>query len=194
MPAPIRDQSVELFRAVEGTFVKYLKTWLRLCAIKSASGWAVAYFTFGSYVLPIGLWVVIGEIAPVLGAVPAVLTALFSDGLEGDILVALFLLLAQQLEGNVLVLRIMGSSFGVRPLLVLFATLAVMVLYVLGAVFVVPVVVIIAIVLRYLRCTLLFEHWHLLPVVEVVVERAPGLAASSKELAGLRGCSTRGEG
>jgi len=107
----------------------------------------------------------------------------------------LFLLLARQLEGNVLVLRIMGSSFGVHHLLVLFATLAVTVLYGLGgAVFVVPVVAIIAVASRYLRWTLLFEHWHLLPVVEVVVERTPGLAASSKELAGLRGCSAGGEG
>jgi predicted PurR-regulated permease PerM len=145
-------------------------------------------------VLPIELWVVIGEITPVLGAVPAILTALFSDGLEGDILVALCLLLAQQIEGNVLVPRIMGSSFGVLPLLVLFATLAVVMLYVLGAVFVVPVVAIIAVASRYLRWTLLFEHWHLLPVVEVVVERAPGLAASGKEVAGLRGCSAGGEG
>ncbi len=55
---------------------------------------AVAYFTFGSYALPMGRWVVIGEIAPVLGAVPAVLIAPFSGGLEGDTLVALFLLLA----------------------------------------------------------------------------------------------------
>jgi predicted PurR-regulated permease PerM len=145
-------------------------------------------------VLPIGLWVVIGEITPVVGAVPAILTALFSDGLEGDILIALFLLLAQQIEGNVLVPRIMGSSFGVLPLLVLVATLAVMMLYVLGAVFVVPVVAIIAVASRYLRWTPLFEHWHFLPVVEVVVERAPGLAASGKELAGLRGCSAGGEG
>jgi predicted PurR-regulated permease PerM len=194
MPAPIRDQSVELFHVVEGALIKYLETRLLLREIEGDLGWTVAYFTFGGYALPIGLWVVIGEITLVLGAVPAVLTALFSGGLEGDILVALFLLLAQQLEGNVLVLRIMGSSFGVPPLLVLFATLAVMVLYVLGAVFVVPVAVIIALALRYLRRTLLFEHWHLLPVVEVVVERAPGLAASSKELAGLRVCSTRGEG
>jgi predicted PurR-regulated permease PerM len=145
-------------------------------------------------VLPIGLWVVIGEITPVLGAVPAVLTALFSGGLEGGILVALFLLLARQLEGNVLVLRIMGSSFGVHPLLVLFATLAVTALYGLGgAVFVVPIVAVIAVALRYLRWTLLFEHWHLLSAMRGV-ERAPGLAASSKELAGLRGCSAEREG
>ena len=94
-----------------------------------------------------------------------------------------------------MVLRIMGSSFGVHPLLVLFAILAVTAPYGLGdAVFVLPVVAIIAVALRYLRWTLLFEHWHLLPVVEVVAERAPGLAVSGKGLADLRGCSAGGEG
>jgi len=58
-------------------------------------GWTVAYFTFGSYALPIWPWVVVTEIIPVLGAL---LIALFSGGLEEGILVALFLLLAQQLK------------------------------------------------------------------------------------------------
>jgi predicted PurR-regulated permease PerM len=94
-----------------------------------------------------------------------------------------------------LVLRIMGSSFGVHPLLVLFAILAVTAPYGLGgAVFVLPVVAIIAVALRYLRWTLHFEYWHLPPVVEVIVERAPRLVASGKELADLRGCSAGGEG
>jgi predicted PurR-regulated permease PerM len=128
-----------------------------------------------------------------LGTVPAVLAARFSGGLKGDILVALFL--ARQLEGNVLVLRIMGSSFDVRPLLILFTIMAVTALYGLGgAVFVVPVVAIIAVASRYLRRILLFEHWRSLPVVEVIVERAPKFAASSKELAGFRACSAGGAG
>jgi hypothetical protein len=127
-------------------------------------GWTVAYFTFGSYALPIWPWVVVTEIIPVLGAL---LIALFSGGLEEGILVALFLLLAQQLKGNVLVPRVMGSSVGVRPLLVLFATLSGM---------------------------LLFERRQEVPVVEVVVERAPGIADSGEEPAGLRGCSAGGEG
>jgi len=130
-------------------------------------GWTVAYFTFGSYALPIWPWVVVTEIIPVLGAVPAVLMVLSSGGLEEGILVALFLLLAQQLKGNVLVPRIMGSSVGVRPLLVLFA-------------------------IR--RGMLLFERRQEVPVVEVVVERAPGIADSGEEPAGLRGCSAGGEG
>lgn len=137
----------------------------------------VSYFIVGSYTFPTGLWVVIAEIIPVPGVVSAVLIALLSGGVEG----------------NVLVPRIMGSSFGVHPLLVLFATLVTALYGLGGAVFVVPVVVLIAVALRYLRWTLLFEHWHLLPVVEVVVERAPGLAASDKEPVGFRGCYAGGE-
>ena len=49
---------------------------------------------------------------------------------------------------------------GVHPLWVLFATLAGTALYgIIGAIFAVPIVAIVAATLRYLRRTLLFEHW-----------------------------------
>ena len=57
--------------------------------------WVVGYFTFSSYALPIGLWLGVMQITPVLGAflgaVLAVLMVFISAGLEGGILVALFL-------------------------------------------------------------------------------------------------------
>src|SRR3712207_2859871 len=60
----------------------------------------------------------------------------------------------------VLVPRIMGGTVGVHPLWVLFATLAATALYgVIGAIFAVPLVAIVASTLRYLRSTLLFERW-----------------------------------
>ena len=59
---------------------------------------------------------------------------------------------------------IVGSSVGVHPLLVLFATLHV---------------------------PTLFERWQKVPVVEAVVEEAPGVAACGEEVAGLRGCAGR---
>jgi hypothetical protein len=101
-----------------------------------------------------------------LGAVPAVLIALFSGGLKEGILVALFLYLMQWFEGVALVPRIMGSSAGVHPLLVLFATL---------------------------RETLLFERCQRVPALEVVADDAPGVAAFGGETAGFQGCSG-GEG
>lgn len=199
VPATIRDQTVELFHAVEGALVKYLKGQLSLCAIMGVLGWAIAYFTFGDYALLIGLWVGLTEIIPVLGAflgaVPAVLIALFLDGFTQALVVTGLFLLAQQLEGNILQPRIVGGSVGVHPLWVLFATLAATALYgVIGAVFAVPIVAIISAAFRYLRGTLLFERWGKPPVIEVPAGEAErDQVASGERPAGLR-CPGEGEG
>jgi hypothetical protein len=61
---------------------------------------------------------------------------------------------------------------GVHPLWVLFATLAGTALYgLVGAIFAVPLVAIIAATLRYLRGTVIFERWGKPPVVPVAEER-----------------------
>ncbi|MDQ4064059.1 MAG: AI-2E family transporter [Actinomycetota bacterium] len=191
VPGTIRDQTVGLFQAVESALVKYLKAQLYLCVIMGVLGWAISYFTFGDYALLIGLWAGVMEIIPVLGAflgaVPAVLIALFAGGLTQGLMVAGLFLLAQQLEGNVLVPRIMGGSVGVHPLWVLFATLAATALYgIIGAIFAVPIVAIIASAFRYLRGTLLFERWRKAPFTEAVVEGEPNVEVSGEKTAGLR--------
>src|SRR5215204_512987 len=171
IPGTVRDQSLELFYAVERTLVRYLRGQIFLCAIMGLIGAAIMYFTVGKYALPVGAWVAATEIIPVigafLGAVPAVAIALFvpEGGFVQALIVAGLFLLAQQLEGNVLVPRIQGGSVGVHPLWVLFATLVGTALYgLIGAVFAVPVVAIIAATLRYLRGTLIFERWERPPV------------------------------
>ena len=175
VPATLRDQTIGFFHAVESTLNKYLRGQL-LFAIMGAIGWAIAYFTFGRYSLLIGLWIGVTEIIPVigafLGAVPAVAIALFSSGFTQALVVAALFLLAQQLEGNILGPKIQGSSVGVHPLWVLFATLAATVLY---GIFAVPIVAILAATLRYLRRTPLFEGWRKPPNVMVAPEEAePG--------------------
>jgi predicted PurR-regulated permease PerM len=196
VPETIRDRTVELFRTVESTLVRYLKSQVLLCVIMGIIGWAIAYFTFGSYALLIGLWVGFTEdipvLGPFLGATPAVVLARFTGGLTQALLVAALFLFAQQLEGNVLVPRIMGSSFGVHPLWVLVATLAATALY--GVVFAVPIVAIIAAALRYLRGTLLFERWHKAPVFTVVPEEEPVEAAVTGEKSTVVRDSARGKG
>jgi predicted PurR-regulated permease PerM len=171
IPATVREQSLELFYEVEHTLVRYLRGQLLLCAIMGALGAAIMYFTVGKYALPVGAWVATTEIIPVigafLGAVPAVAVALFvpGGGFLDALLVAGLFLVAQQVEGNLLVPRIQGGSVGVHPLWVLFATLAGTALYgLIGAVFAVPVVAIVAATLRYLRGTLLFERWGKAPL------------------------------
>jgi predicted PurR-regulated permease PerM len=170
MPETVRDHAVDLFHAVERTLIRYLRGQLTLCVIMGVIGWAIAFFVIGRYSLVVGLWVGLTEIIPVigafLGAVPAVLIALFVGGFYKALVVAGLFLVAQQIEGNILVPRVMGSSVGVHPLWVLFATLAATALYgLVGAIFAVPIVAIVAATLRYLRSTLIFERWGKPPLV-----------------------------
>lgn len=166
IPETVRDQSLELFYAVERSLIKYLRGQLLLCAIMGVLGWAIMFFTVGEYALAVGAWVAATELIPVLGAflgaIPAVAIALVvpQGGFFEALLVAGLFLIAQQIEGNLLVPRIQGGSVGVHPLIVLFATLAGTALYgILGAIFAVPVVAIVAATIRYLQGTLLFERW-----------------------------------
>ncbi|HEX2181202.1 MAG TPA: AI-2E family transporter [Rubrobacteraceae bacterium] len=176
IPGTVRDHAVELFHAVERTLIRYLKGQFALCAIMGVIGWAIAFFVIGKYSLFIGLWVGLTEIIPVigafLGAVPAVLIALFVGDFSEALIVAGLFLVAQQIEGNILVPRIQGGSVGVHPLWVLFATLAGTALYgIVGAIFAVPSVAIIAATIRYLRGTLIFEDWGKPPVKPATEER-----------------------
>lgn len=164
IPGTIRDQSLELFHTVEKTLISYLRGQLFLCAIMGVLGWAIMFFTVGKYAILVGVVVAVTEIIPVLGAflgaVPGILIALFFGGFTDALIVSALFLVAQQIEGNILVPRIQGGSTGVHPLWVLFGTLAGTALYgIVGAIFAVPVVAIIAATIRYLRSTLAFERW-----------------------------------
>jgi predicted PurR-regulated permease PerM len=190
IPGTIRDQSLELFHAVEQTLIRYLRGQLLLCSIMGVIGWAIMFFTVGDYALLVGAWVAVTEIIPVLGAflgaIPAVLIALLikDGGFTMALIVAGLFLVAQQIEGNILVPRIQGGSTGVHPLWVLFGTLAGTALYgVVGAIFAVPVVAIVAATIRYLRGTLAFERWSKPPLTP---EEPPKAQADSlPEAAGL---------
>ena len=190
IPGTIRDQSLELFHAVEQTLMSYLRGQLLLCAIMGVIGWAIMFFTVGDYALLIGAWVGITELIPVLGAflgaIPAVAIALLvqDGGFTMALIVAGLFLVAQQIEGNILVPRVQGSSTGVHPLWVLFGVLAGTALYgVVGAIFAVPIVAIIAATIRYLRGTLVFERWSKPPLMS---EEPPETEADSlPEAAGL---------
>jgi len=58
---------------------------------------------------------------PIIGAIPAVLIAAISQGLYPALWVALFILILQQVEGNIIAPRILGGSVGVSPFWVVFA-------------------------------------------------------------------------
>ncbi|MBA3952860.1 MAG: AI-2E family transporter [Rubrobacter sp.] len=197
IPETVRNQALELFHAVERTLIKYLKGQFLLCVIMGVIGWAIMFFTVGEYALLVGVWVAVTEIIPVLGAflgaVPGILIALFFGGFTDALIVSALFLVAQQIEGNILVPKIQGGSTGVHPLWVLFGTIAGTTLYgVVGAIFAVPVVAIVAATIRYLRGTLVLERWGKAPI-EPADEKPRGNEADSPSLAAGVGPTGRDE-
>jgi predicted PurR-regulated permease PerM len=79
------------------------------------------------YAVLFGLIVAITEFAPsigpVIGSIPPILTALV-DGIGPAIAVALFFLLLHQIEGHIVIPKLMGAAIAVHPLLVIFGILA----------------------------------------------------------------------
>lgn len=168
LPETVRDQTVEMLEVVEQRFVKFVKGQLLLCLLMGVVGWAIVQFTIGSYAIALGLWVGLMEFIPVigafLGAVPAVAVALLVSPVQALVVAALFLV-AQQIEGNILVPKVIGDSVNVHPLWVLFGVMAASTLYgIVGALFALPAIAIISAALGYLRETLLFEPWRKPPV------------------------------
>jgi predicted PurR-regulated permease PerM len=79
------------------------------------------------YAVLFGLIVAVTEFAPsigpVIGSIPPILTAL-TDGLGPAIAVTLFFLLLHQIEGHIVIPKLMGAAIAVHPLLVIFGILA----------------------------------------------------------------------
>ncbi len=120
---------------MEQAVASYVKGQLLLSAIIGASSgvglWALGTVGLvpngGRYALLFGAWAGVTELIPYvgpwLGAAPPVLYALVQHPLSA-LWVALLFLSIQQLEGHVVVPKVMGHSLRLHPLLVIFGLLA----------------------------------------------------------------------
>jgi predicted PurR-regulated permease PerM len=115
------------------------------------------------YALILGLWAmateVIPYVGPILGALPALaLAAIHSPATA--LWVGIFYLGIHQLEGHVVVPRVMGQALGAHPLLVIFALVAGAELYgIFGAILSLPLLAMGREVLIFLRRRIRLEPW-----------------------------------
>src|SRR5215212_312213 len=131
-PAP---GSEPLLRRVEGAVAGYVKGQVLVSLIIGVSagvglwllgtlGWAKGQ---DDYALLFGSWVAFAELIPYLGpwlgAIPPVIYALVVDPLSAVWVMLLFLAI-HQIEGHVVVPKVMGTALRLHPLLVIFGLLA----------------------------------------------------------------------
>jgi predicted PurR-regulated permease PerM len=131
-PAP---GTLPLIERMESALVSYVKGQLALSLIIGASaglgiwilGMAGLMPNGERYAVAFGAWAGVAELIPYvgpwLGAAPPVVYALVQDPLSA-LWVALLFLGIQQLEGHVVVPKVMGHSLRLHPLLVIFGLLA----------------------------------------------------------------------
>src|SRR5665811_2099806 len=128
-PPQFQDDAVRLFGRIQSALGSYLRGQLLVSTVMGILGGMIAFYGgAGEYVFIIAVWVAITEVIPLIGpfigAAPAVILSYFIVSPGRALWVALLFLVVQQLEGHILVPRIMGKSVGVHPLWVMFAVLS----------------------------------------------------------------------
>ncbi|HEY0516314.1 MAG TPA: AI-2E family transporter [Solirubrobacteraceae bacterium] len=115
------------------------------------------------YAVAFGVWYGVMElvpyIGPILGAVPPVLVALFTEPITAVWVVLLFVGL-QQVEGHVVAPQVFGHTLRINPLLVIFALLLGLHVHgVIGALVALPILSVLRETAMYLSRHVTFEPW-----------------------------------
>lgn len=106
-----------------------------------------------------GLMELVPYVGPIIGAIPAVLVALFTDPISALWVTLLFVGL-QQLEGHIVAPQIFGHTLRINPLLVIFALLLGLQVHgVVGALIALPILAILRETAVYLNRHVKFELW-----------------------------------
>jgi predicted PurR-regulated permease PerM len=106
-----------------------------------------------------GVMELVPYIGPILGAVPPVLVALFTDPISA-LWVGLLFVGLQQLEGHIVAPQIFSHTLRINPLLVIFALLLGLQLYgLIGALVALPILSVLRETAVYLHRHLAFEPW-----------------------------------
>jgi len=158
-------------RLVQSAVARYVSGQLLFSLIMGATA-GIALYLFGvlgifpdgrkyAFVFAVfyGLMELVPYIGPIVGALPAVLIALFNDPISALWVMLMFVAL-QQLEGHIVAPQIFGHSLRINPLLVIFALLLGLHLHgVVGALIALPILSILRETVVYLSRHLAFEPW-----------------------------------
>ena len=143
-----------LFSVIMGTTVGVALYIFGLVGIfPDGSRYAVVFGVF------FGLMELIPYLGPILGALPPILVALFSDPISA-LWVGLLFLGIQQLEGHVVAPQIFGHTLRINPLLVIFALLLGQHIYgIIGALLALPILSVLRETALYLSRHVTLERW-----------------------------------
>ncbi len=171
MPAGSGEPADDYPKLVQRAVSRYIGGQLLFSLIMGTTA-GVALYLFGvlgifpagkTYAVAFGAFLAVMELipylGPILGAVPPVVVALFTEPIQA-LWVALLFVGLQQLEGHVVAPQIFGHTLRINPLLVIFGLLLGEQLYgFVGVLVALPVLAILRETVLYLSRHLTFEPW-----------------------------------
>ncbi|WP_182172924.1 AI-2E family transporter [Flaviflexus equikiangi] len=154
-PAAARDDVNEAGIRAWYTLGAYTRTQIQVAAIDAVGIAGVAAVLGVSLWFPIGVLVFVGSFVPIVGAFVtgaiATLVALVDQGVADAIFMLIGVLAVQQIEGNVLQPYLQGNKLSLHPVVVVVAVAAgSIVAGIFGALFAVPLVAAVNVVVNYL--------------------------------------------
>ncbi len=150
IPSDRHEALSETTRKIASKLGSWLRGQLFLMFIVGAFTTLGLFIVGSPYALTLGLWSGLTEVIPILGpwigAIPGVAVGLVESPLQG-FLTLLVYIVVQQLEGNVLVPRIMSKAVGLNPFIVILAILIGGKIYgLMGVLLAVPLAAVISVV------------------------------------------------
>jgi predicted PurR-regulated permease PerM len=125
-PLDSRDRAHALWDEIEAKLGGWTRGQLLLCLVIGVLS-TIAYFILGlDFWLALGIWAGITEIIPFIGPFlggTAAVTVALTESWQKALVVLVFVILLQQLEGAFLVPRVMRNAVGMTPLTVVLAVL-----------------------------------------------------------------------
>lgn len=157
IPRDWYDDLTETTRKIAGRLGAWLRGQIVLMFIVGLAVTVGLLIVGSPYALSLGIWAGLTEAIPIvgpwLGSVPGVAVGLAESPLQG-FLVLLVFLVVQQLEGNILVPKIMSKAVGLNPVIVIIAILIGAKLYgLMGVLLAVPLAAVVSVIT---------EDWHII--------------------------------
>ncbi len=183
-PEKFRPDAARLFSRLQRALGSYLRGQFIISSCMGVIGGSIAWYGGGGYAAIVGVWVFLTEVipfvGPFLGMIPAVILAWLAGGDVHALVVIGMFLVAQQLEGQILVPKIMGKSVGVHPLWVMFAVLSGATFGgFLGALLAVPTVAVISAVIKFVKEEFILEKWDR-PILEKKIVDSEEIVATGQ--------------
>lgn len=150
MPSSWYNDLTETTRKIAGRLGAWLRGQMLLMFVVGLAV-TIGLLIIGSpYALTLGIWAGVTEAIPIvgpwIGALPGVAVGLAESPLQGFLTLLVYLII-QQLEGNILVPKIMSKAVGLNPVIVIIAILIGSKLYgLLGIVLAVPLAATISVI------------------------------------------------